>query len=122
MSADALLTLDKVAKRLAVSIRTVRRADVYPPPGRKAPGRHEGSAMTGTAWISECGRYRYSLTRRFADGLDLVFVMLNPSTADADKDDPTIRRCCGFADRMGFGGIIVVNLFALRAAAPEVTR
>lgn len=74
--------------------------------------------MTGTAWISEDGRYRYRLTRRFGVGRDLVFVMLNPSTADADKDDPTIRKCIGFADRMGYGGIVVVNLYALRAADP----
>jgi len=74
--------------------------------------------MTGTAWISEDGRYRYRLTRRFGDGLDLVFVMLNPSTADAEKDDPTIRKCCGFADRMGYGGIVVVNLFGLRTPSP----
>ena len=74
--------------------------------------------MTGTAWISDCGRYRYRLTRRFGLGRDLVFVMLNPSTADADKDDQTIRKCLGFADRMGYGGIVVVNLYALRSSEP----
>jgi hypothetical protein len=48
--------------------------------------------------------------------------MLNPSTADASKDDPTIRRCIGFATREGFGGIIVVNLFAFRATKPEALK
>jgi hypothetical protein len=45
----------------------------------------------------------------------MVFVMQNPSTADATEDDPTIRRCVGFARREGFGGISVRNVFALRA-------
>lgn len=49
----------------------------------------------------------------------LPFVMLNPSTADDKIDDPTIRRCVGFAHREGFGGIEVVNLFALRSANPK---
>jgi hypothetical protein len=48
----------------------------------------------------------------------MCFLMLNPSTADADQDDPTIRRCKGFAKRDGFDGITVVNLFARRAAKP----
>jgi hypothetical protein len=75
--------------------------------------------MTGGAVISPCGRYRYKLWRRFGDGPDLTFVMLNPSTADVEQDDPTIRKCRGFAARMGYGGIIVVNLFALRATSPD---
>ena len=48
----------------------------------------------------------------------LPFVMLNPSTADADLDDPTIRRCVGFARREGAGGIVVANLYAFRATDP----
>lgn len=71
------------------------------------------------AVISDCGRYRYRLTRTWDPSREsLVFVMLNPSTADAAVDDPTIRRCIGFARRDGYGGIIVVNLFAWRATDP----
>lgn len=80
-----------------------------------------GSNILRSATLSPCGRYRYWLTRYWAS-IDtvrpLMFIMLNPSTADADKDDPTIRKCVGFAQRMGFTGIDVVNLFAYRATAP----
>lgn len=71
------------------------------------------------AVISPCGLYRYSLTRIWDRWRGLmVFVMLNPSTADADLDDPTIRRCVGFAKREGFGGVAVINLYAGRATKP----
>lgn len=72
-----------------------------------------------TADISTCGKYRYRLTRQWADGPLLTFVMLNPSTADDDIDDPTIRRCMAFARRENMGGICVVNLFAFRATKPK---
>ena len=71
------------------------------------------------AIISECGEYRYRLTRRWGPKYAAMFVMLNPSTADASQDDPTIRRCIGFAKDAGFGGIEVVNLFAFRATSPK---
>jgi hypothetical protein len=70
------------------------------------------------ALISECGLYRYKLTRFWGPEHALPFVMLNPSTADASVDDPTIRRCMGFARREKAGGIIVVNLYGLRATEP----
>lgn len=75
--------------------------------------------MERAAVISKCGAYRYSLTRRWSDAPLLSFVMLNPSTADAKEDDPTIRRCIGFARREGAGGLIVANLYALRSPSPE---
>lgn len=68
------------------------------------------------AEISLCGKYRYRLTRLWDRSRPrLGVIMLNPSTADADKDDPTIRKVMEFAKRLGYGGIEVVNLFALRA-------
>lgn len=76
-------------------------------------------AIEKSAVISDCGLYRYTLTRRWSAAPLLPFVMLNPSTADADIDDPTIRRCMGFARRENMGGILVANLYALRATSPK---
>lgn len=83
-------------------------------------GGRDGVALPiKTAVLSECGAYRYALTRQWADGLLLPIMMLNPSTADADVDDPTIRRCMGFGRREGFAGIEVHNLSAFRATDPK---
>lgn len=71
------------------------------------------------ALISACERYRYLLRRSWSAGPTVAFVMLNPSTADAQIDDPTIRRCCGFARTWGFGAVDVVNLFAWRSTEPK---
>jgi hypothetical protein len=63
--------------------------------------------------------YRYYLSRIWeADKPLVLFVMLNPSTADADDDDPTIRRCINFAKTWGYGGILVGNLYAYRSTDP----
>lgn len=76
--------------------------------------------VIASAVISECGNYRYSLTRIWDESKPKVmFIMLNPSTADANNDDPTIRRCVGFAKSWGFGGLYVCNLFAFRATTPK---
>ncbi len=72
------------------------------------------------AIFSPCRQYRYLLMRRV--GLaeqTCLFIMLNPSTADETQDDPTVRRCMGFARRWGFGVLVVVNIFAYRATDPQ---
>lgn len=73
------------------------------------------------AEISGCGKYRYMLRRIWDTEIGLVhWIMLNPSTADATIDDPTIRRCMGFARAWGYGGIYVTNLFAYRTTDPSL--
>ena len=72
------------------------------------------------ARFSRCRRYRYSLERRWQEGQGRVlFIGLNPSTADHRRDDPTIRRCVNFARDWGFATMEVVNLFAFRATYPS---
>lgn len=80
------------------------------------------------AEISECGKYRYFLFRDWKDGPitwnaqergRLTFVMLNPSTADGNQNDPTIRRCMAWAYLLGYAGIEVVNVMAYRATDPR---
>jgi hypothetical protein len=99
------------------------------------------------AQISSCGKYRYRLWREWrlhplpaqwdmwtddlgkpivdgageqlGDPKACVFVMLNPSTADGEEDDPTIRRCVGYAQAWGYDRLEVLNLFAYRATDPQ---
>lgn len=77
--------------------------------------------MKRHADFSPCGQYRYALTRVWeqTDRGHVVFVGLNPSTADDARDDPTIRRCIAFAKSWGYGGLTVLNLFAFRATASK---
>ena len=77
---------------------------------------------TSDAVLSDCGTYRYRLTRTWGEARPACFIMLNPSVADATQDDPTIRRCVGFARAWGCGGIVVVNLYAFRATDPKGLR
>lgn len=85
-----------------------------------APGRSGTAGIERGARLSDCGNYRYTLTRHWGSGEALMFVMLNPSTADAMQDDPTIRRCISFAKRDGYDGIVVQNLYAIRSTDPKV--
>lgn len=71
------------------------------------------------ALLSDCGLYRYWLLREWDETKpQMRFVMLNPSTADWKQDDPTIRKCMGFAELAEAGSILVMNLFALRSTKP----
>jgi hypothetical protein len=77
-----------------------------------------------TAILSKCGKYRYYLERNFVPNVKkrVIFVMLNPSTADGILDDATIRRCIGFAKAWGYDGLGVVNLYAYRSTDPKALK
>lgn len=68
-----------------------------------------------SAIFSPCGNYRYRLERSGPGRGATAIVMVNPSTADAETDDATIRKLRGFGERHGWGRLIVGNLFAWRA-------
>jgi hypothetical protein len=81
--------------------------------------------MNRNAYISPDGVYRYRLTRSWISEAVpgrhgyVTFILLNPSTADGEVDDPTVRRCINFAKRLGMDGLMIANLFALRASNPR---
>lgn len=81
---------------------------------------------TGSAVFSPCRTYRYRLTRSGLAGRTrpgyVAWIMLNPSTADENVNDKTIRRCIGFTVREGYSALAVVNLYALRSPYPEDLR
>ena len=75
--------------------------------------------IPGTAEFSECHKFRYTLTRTWESLTPKLCVIgLNPSTATAEKNDPTIRRCIGYAQAWGYGGLLMLNLYAYRATLP----
>ncbi len=82
-----------------------------------------GMAGYRLASFSNCRNYRYSLEIDLVDGSVewpcINFVMLNPSTADAFKNDPTVERCCRRAIAGGYGRVIITNLFAYRSTDPS---
>lgn len=78
----------------------------------------EKDNVKSRALYSDCGRYRYGLERRWGAGGVLLYVMLNPSTATEERNDPTIERCQRRAVALGFGGLRIANLFAFRATLP----
>ena len=75
-----------------------------------------------SAVISVCKRYRYSLYRQWdldLSRMPILWVMLNPSTADSTQDDPTIRRCINFSKEWGYPAMWVGNVYAYRTAYPN---
>lgn len=75
--------------------------------------------VQSTARISKDGLYRYELSRTWYNNLPTIaFILLNPSTADAEHDDSTVRRCVGYAQRWGYGKISMYNLYAYRTRHP----
>ena len=76
--------------------------------------------MVRKADFSPCGKFRYMLTRRWADGRPRAMCIgLNPSTADAERDDPTIRILIAYLNVMGYGGLLMCNLYALISSTPD---
>ncbi|MFM9625066.1 DUF1643 domain-containing protein [Streptomyces turgidiscabies] len=85
----------------------------------EARGLTHQQHATGTAVFDARGSHRYALTRTWEPGgTHTVFVLLNPSTATAGQDDPTVRRLIGFARREGHNGLVLANLFAICCSHP----
>lgn len=74
------------------------------------------------ARLSTCGRYRFTLSRRWGDGSTVLFIGCNPSTADHQVDDPTVLRWIHFARAWGFDGFVAVNLYPFRTSSPKELR
>lgn len=72
-----------------------------------------------SARFSTDGKHRLDLTRTWGDGKRVAFVMLNPSIANEERLDPTLRKCMGFAKRWDFGGMVIGNLYTLVSTYPE---
>ena len=78
-----------------------------------------GFLVNKNATFSDCRKYRYALSRTWnSKKKTILFIGLNPSTADEKIDDPTIRRCINYAQNWGYGSLLMVNLFAYRATMP----
>ena len=76
-----------------------------------------------TAVISRCEKYRYKLTRTWdEDKGKVLFIMLNPSTANHIENDLTTIRCINFAEKWGYGGIMIGNIYPFRAKRPKDLR
>lgn len=90
-----------------------------PPATPSTITRQDGDGIERAATISPCERYRYMLSRKWAPGPTVLWVMLNPSSADALKDDPTVLRCISFSRSWGAGRLEIVNLAAWRTSHPD---
>lgn len=76
--------------------------------------------MKSEAGISKCGVYRWWLFRRWAASLPLIiWIMMNPSTADHQKNDPTILKVMRYSTKWGYGSVLVLNIYAFRSSKPE---
>jgi len=81
------------------------------------------SFLVDNATFSPDRVHRYDLVRILGSSKKIVnFIGLNPSTADETKNDPTVRRCIGFAEAWGAGTLVVTNIFAFRATDPKVMK
>jgi len=79
-----------------------------------------GLLVNKNATFSDCRKYRYGLSRTWnGKKKTILFIGLNPSTANKKIDDPTIRRCINYAQNWGYGSLLMVNLFAYRATMPS---
>ena len=112
---------------LIISYNMVQTTKTYTRKHNKTKKHKFIKASTGGmkkhALISQDNKYRYQLSRIWDEEKPMVlFIMLNPSTADADVDDPTIRRVVNFAKSWGYGGIYVGNLYAFRSSDPKTLR
>ncbi len=80
-----------------------------------------GESMSGAVFNDESRRFRYALWRIWDKSKEaLLFIGLNPSTANETKDDPTVIRMVNFAKEWGYGGLYVGNLFSIVSANPDV--
>ena len=76
-----------------------------------------------SACFDSTGQYRYQLDRQWDETLPAIaLVMLNPSRADHQHDDPTLRRCMRLAQDWQYGSLTVVNLFAYCTSSPQVLK
>lgn len=79
----------------------------------------QSRAMTKWAALSDDERFRFTLGRGWLPGRRLLWCGLNPSVADAERDDLTVTKCIEFTRRAGYGELVIVNLFAYRATDPD---
>jgi hypothetical protein len=85
--------------------------------------RSDATMMQRSAGFDKTGQYRYWLQREWDDQQPAIaLIMLNPSRADHQQDDPTLRRCIGLAQQWQYGRLTVVNLFAYCTASPQVLK
>jgi hypothetical protein len=88
-------------------------------PGGKVRQRLRSGIVTTALFGGDGNEFRYKLSRRWESGACVLFIMMNPSTADLEVDDPTVAKCGRLARRWGYAGVTVGNTFAYRATAQD---